>query len=632
MLETLRKGAGTWVAKIFIGLLVLSFAVWGIADIFSGFSDRTLATVGDTEISPQTFRYELQRQTSNLSRQLGRQISAEESRRFNLPQRVLGQLITDAALDNQARKLGLGVSDEALANSIKTDPAFQDQFGNFNRLQFERILQSNGLNEASYAYQHRGVLVRQQIAKSIMGNIAPPKTMLKALNQYQNETRTAKYFILPAKAAGEIAPPTKAEEKAYHAKNAALFTAPQYRSLSILELDPALVAKAIKVNDEDIAASYEARKPEFQKDETRDIDQMMFKDEAKAAKAHDMLSKGAKFEDVVKTFGFNEKDVHLGVLGRSLILDKKVADAAFALKEGEVSKPVKGTFGTAIIRVRKINPAAVKSLDEVKDQIREKLALELAADKVLDIHDQIEDERAAGSTLKEIADKFKLKYIEIKAVDANGRNKAGKPEEKLPSSPQLLKLAFESDVGVENDPVPSDDNGYWWVDVTGVIPEKLRPIAEVREDIKRSWILEKRSEKLLAKAQELIKRLEGGESMEAVAKSEGLEVAKSKPLKRASNDKVFSRSLIRALFSHPRGGYFEGRPVSGEDRVIAQVDSIILPDAAKSTKEMQEISKLTGQVIRNDLLSEYVGALRDHYGVKINSRTFQALTGSDNPG
>ena len=632
MLESLRKGAGTWVAKIFIGLLVLSFAVWGIADIFSGFSDRTLATVGDTVISPQTFRYELQRQTSNLSRQLGRQISAEESRRFNLPQVVLGQLITDAALDDQAAKLGLGVSDETLANSIKTDPSFKDEFGKFNRLQFERILQSNGLNEASYAFKHRGVLIRQQIAKSIMGNVDLPKTMVKALFQYQNETRTAEYFVLPAKAAGEIAPPSEAEEKAYHKKNAALFTAPQYRSLTILELDPAQIAKTIKVSDEDIAASYEARKPEFQKDETRDIDQMMFKDEGKAAQAYDMISKGSKFEDIIKTFGFNEKDVHLGVLGRSLILDKNIADVAFSLKAGEISKPVKGTFGTAILRVRKINPASVKTLAEVKEQIRNKLALEQAADKVLDIHDQIEDERAAGSTLKEIADKFKLRLIEIEAVDSNGRNKAGKAEKKLPASPKLLKLAFESDVGVENDPVSSDDNGYWWVDVTGVIPEKLRPIAEVRDQIRRSWILEKRSEKLLAKAQELVKRLEGGETLAAVARAENLEVVKSKPLKRESKDKLFSRALIRALFSKPKGAYFEGRPVSGEDRVIGQVASVTLPDMAKSAREIADIRKSTGEAVKNDLLSEYVGALRDHYGVKINRQTFQALTGSDNPG
>ncbi len=632
MLETLRKGAGTWVAKIFIGLLVLSFAVWGIADIFSGFSDRTLATVGDTVISPQTFRNELQRQTSNISRQLGRQISSEESRRFNLPQRVLGQLITDAALDNQAAKLGLGVSDEALANSIKSDPSFQDQFGKFNKLQFERLLQSNGLNEAAYTYQHRGVMIRQQIAQSITGKIAPPKSMLKALFQYQNETRTAEYFILPASAAGKIAPPSEAEIKAYHKANAAMFTAPQYRSLVILELDPAEVAGTIKVKEEDIVASYESRKNEFHKDETRDIDQMMFNDEDKAAEAYDMISKGTKFEDIIKAYGFNEKDVHLGVVDKSLILDKNIADAAFALKAGEISKPVKGTFGTVILRVRAINPAKISTLAEVRDKIKAKLALEMAADKVLDIHDQVEDERAAGSTLKEIAAKFKLKYIEIAAVDARGRGKDGKPVEKLPQSPPLLKLAFESDVGVENDPVPSPDNGYWWLDVTGVTPEKLRPIDTVRDEILRSWTIEKRSKKLLARAQALIKRLEDGESLADVAKSENLKVVKTPPLKRSSNNKVFSTALIRALFSKPEGAYFDGRPVSGEDRIIARVASVTLPDMTKSAKTVEGIRKATEQALRNDLLSEYVGALRERYGVKINNRTFQALTGGDAPG
>ncbi len=632
MLESLRRGAGTWVAKIFIGLLVLSFAVWGIADIFSGFSDRSIATVGETEIAPQTFRNELQRQISNLSNQLGRQITSEESRRMNLPQRVLGQLITDAALDNQAAKLGLGVSDETVANDILSDPTFKDQFGKFNKLQFERILQANGLSEAGYAWRHRGVLVRQQIASSIMGEITPPKSMLKALNLYQNEARIAEYFVLPATAVGEITPPSEAEAKAFHKSRAALFTAPQYRALAIIELTPELVSKNIEISDEDIAASYETRKREFQKDETRNIDQMMFNSAEKAAEASKKLKGGAKFEDVLKEFGFKEKDVNLGNLGKNFILDKNIADAAFSLAEGAVSEPVKGTFGTAIIRVRSISPASTKSLEEVKEKIKSDLALVQAEEKVLDIHDMIEDERAAGSTLKEIAAKLKLKYIKIDAVDANGRGPDGKPVEKLPPSPQkLLKLAFESDIGVENDPVSTQEHGYIWVDVTGVTPEKLRPIDTVRKQLLKTWEIEKRSEKMQAKALELLKLLRGGEAMQKVAKSVGAEPAKTQPLKRSSEDKLFSRSLIRTLFASSKGDFFEGRPVSGEDRIIGRLAQIIPPDDKKSAEEIAAIAKELAPVLRNDILAEYVGALRERYGVKVNETTFQALTGGGAP-
>ena len=629
MLETLRKSVKSLVVNIFIGLLVLSFAVWGIADIFSGFGSQTLAKVGDTEISQEEFRNELQRQISFISNRLGRQLTQEESNQLGIPQQVLNSLVTNAALSNQARTLGLGVSDAAVANSIINDPGFKDASGNFSRDRFENILQNNGLSEAGYTWRQRNRMVRQQIEQAAMGGTAVPNTMVNAINRYLNQTRKVSYFILPSASVGEIAPPTDENIAKWHKEHPALYTAPEYRSIAIVELMPETVAATIEVTDADVKAYYEENKAAFRKkEESRDLDQLAFTTAEKAQEAYDKLKGGADFMAVAKEYGFSEDAIRRPAVVLSTMIDRGVGQAAFALKKGEYSTPVKTLLGATIVRVRDIIPPEYQPFDEVKDEAKKKLSLEKSNDEILDIHDAVEDERAGGATLKEIAKKLNLKYIEIPAISQTGLDKTGGKVTTLPNSNDLLKLAFESDVGVENDPVTAPDHGYWWLDVTGITPSRLKDLESVKEQVKTDWLKDKRATMLTAMAKESMKKISEGVTIAGAAKAAKAEIKTSEAFKRTGTTKPFSRSLVSSIFAAPKDKMVTGLAENGLDRVIAKVIEVVEPETKKDDASLKAISDAAKQAIGNDLLQSYINALRESYGVKVNNAVLQTLTGA----
>src|SRR5499433_876929 len=144
MLRGLRKASSNWLGKAVmagvVGFLVISFAIWGIGDIFRGFGRNAVATIGDTEISIEQFRQFYNERLQQLGRQLGRPITPDEARARGLDRQLLGQLIAETTLDEQARKLRLGISDEEIAQRIRSDPSFRGPTGQFDRTRFEQLI------------------------------------------------------------------------------------------------------------------------------------------------------------------------------------------------------------------------------------------------------------------------------------------------------------------------------------------------------------------------------------------------------------------------------------------------------------------------------------------------------------
>ena len=144
MLETMRRSISGWTAKILLGLLVLSFAVWGIGSSFNGGLSRTVISAGETEVTPSEYAFAYSQAINRVSQQIGRRLTTQEAATFGIDQSVTSQLIAGAVLDEQSRKLGLGVSDERLAQVITEDPSFQDASGSFSRSTFQAILRNAG--------------------------------------------------------------------------------------------------------------------------------------------------------------------------------------------------------------------------------------------------------------------------------------------------------------------------------------------------------------------------------------------------------------------------------------------------------------------------------------------------------
>lgn len=629
MLEALRRGTGTIIAKIFIGLLAASFAVWGISDVFTGQQTGALATVGDQQVSQQQFQTSFRNRLNAMSRQLGRNLTLQQARQFGLDRQVLTELVNQAALDDQIKKLNLAASDDTIASDIFKNPLFLGTDGKFNPLRFQQLLQSNGFTEPTYIAVERRNKLRAQLAGAIEGAVAVPKVLLKAFHRQANETRVAEYFIVPEINISTVAEPTDKEIKTYYDANKVRFTAPQYRSITLLKLEPkAVAATSITISDEDLRKAYNEQVRDFTTAETRVIEQITFPTKAAAETARARIIAGLDFLALAKERGMTAKDAKLGTLKLADMPDPKTAKAAFALKENEISQPVQGALSIALLRVTKINPEVKKSFEDVKAGLHKKLALDKAKEKVLNLHDTVEDERAGGATLKEIASKLKLPLIEIAAIDTRGNGLDGKPVKSIgTTATKLLPAAFQSDVGVESDPIDTSGEGFIWYDIKKIIPSALTPLAKVRTKAIDLWKKNKRLELLVSKAHGLMEAVRKGADLKAQAKTISQTILTTKAVKRTETDGNFAAQAVASLFRTPRSGVSQVA-AKGGGMIVFQVKDVTVPPFITSAKESANLKTQLNRHISQDLVLQYLAGIKASAGVSVNPAIWRRLQGA----
>jgi peptidyl-prolyl cis-trans isomerase D len=396
----------------------------------------------------------------------------------------------------------------------------------------------------------------------------------------------------------------------------------------MLTLTRDLVKGKIDVTEADIKASYEATKDTYDTPETRKLQQVAFPDKAAADKAYAALSKAKNFVEEAGKLGFKEADIDLGTVVKSGLIDKKIADAAFALKKDEVSKPVEGQFTTVILRAVEITPGITKTYEDVKAQVKDKLALERASREIQQLHDKVEDERTAGRTLKEAADKLGLTHLAIEAIDRGGNGADGKPVAGIPDTAKVLGAAFAGVQGVEADAIELADGGYAWFDVLGLTAEKERAFEDVKADAKTRWLEVEKAKAVTETAAKFVERALKGESLEAIAKDAGGKVEKTPAITRATSPQGLTPDAVRQAFVLPKGAASSSATADGKTRSIFRVAEVT--DAPEPTKE--EADRLRTELQRGmqtDALNAYVGGLQSRYGVNINTQVLQQTLGLD---
>ena len=628
MLNQLRKGAGTWIAKIFIGLLVLSFAVWGIADIFTGYGNRVLAKVGEVEVSPQQYERVYQRQIRTVSNRIGQRVTSEQARAFGLDRQVLNSLITNAAVSSHAQQLGLGISDAAIRDDIFKSTAFKGGDGKFSRIQFDEVLRNNSMNENMYIAEQRIGTVREQLILSLSSDLFVPASMKENLNRFANDTRTLEYFILPKTIIKKIEEPDEKAQSDFLAANKRTFTAPEYRKIGVLTLSSELVKKSIKVTKEDIKANYAERIDQFSTPGKRHIRRMSFIDRAKAKEARLELTGGADFMTVAKKYGFKPDGTDMGFINKTQLFDPRVADTAFSLKKGDISQPIVSTLSTMILQVVDIKPGAIqKKLGDVEEQIRTFLINERASDKIGNLHDTIEDERAAGKSLADIAKDFELGYFVADAIDRSGLDKKGEKIAAFPTAPRMLTTSFDSDIGVENEPIEAAGGVVNWFEVLGVTGERAKPLAEVKKQLISLWKDRQRETKLSKIASDTVAALRDGEKLKKYAKKYKAKILTSKPFKRSQEHDDIPVAAVNQAFVLAAGGVGMNSIADGKGRVIFKV---LAKGIAKQPgkEENDKLAQNIGRALENDVVAQYVADLRKSFAVTINEQVFQRLNGT----
>jgi len=628
MLRGIRKASSNWLGKIIMtvamGALIVSFGVWGIADIFRGFGQSTLAKVGRTEISAEQFRQLYNDRLQQIGRQFGRPLTTEQAHAFGLDRQVLQQTLAEAALDEEARRLGLGQSEAETMRVIFSDPNFKGVSGAFDPVRFQYAIRQFGYSEQRYIAEQRRLSLRRQIAETISAAIDPPKVMIEAITRYTDEQRTIEYVKLDAAQAGTIDPPSPETLAAYFDDHKAQFRAPEYRKIAFVAITPEAIGKWTEVSDDDAKKLFEQRRSKLGKPERREVSQIIFPNMEEATAARNRLNSGASFDDIAKERGLSPSDIDLGTIPKSGMIDPAVADAAFSLPSGEVSQPVQGKFGVALVQIGKIDSGVEPDYANYAAALKKEIAIDRARKTVADLRDKMEDERGGGASVLEAAKKLGLAAVTIDAVDRSGRLPNGQLTSDIPKGLDVVSQAFNSDVGVDNDAIQFD-GGYVWYDVLGTTPSRERGLDEVKPQVEAKWREDEITSRLRSKATDMVQKLDQGGKLADEAAGAGLKV-ETATFKRDASPPGLPTSAVTSAFRTAKDG--AGQASGGTEWIVFRVTDIVVPALDLASDEVKKLKESLLRQLSDEQISEYVTKLEADIGTTVNEAAFAQVTGA----
>lgn len=626
MLDAMRRGAVNWFAKGLLVLLVVAFAVWGVGDVVRNAGRGTLATIGTTTISSDEFRQAYQEEMQSYARRIGRRLTPEQAKMLGVEQRALSRLIGSAAIEAHARDLGLSISDKGIADLIRQEPAFQGPDGKFNQRNFEGYLRQIGMSEQRFVAERRKEEIRDQITDSLLGSVTVPMPMIELLHAYREETRVIEMITPDYAKLVKLPEPDEAKLKAHYEQNKNQFMTPELRKISLLSLTRDAIKARITVADADVQAFYDADKGKYNVPERRKIQQIPFPDKAAADKAYAELSKAKDFKEAATKLGFKESDYELGVLAKRDMIDSKVADAAFALKANELSKPVDGQFSVVLVRATEITPGKQRPLAEVKAEIIDALKTERAAEEIRTLHDKVEDAKGAGKLLKEIGTELNIPFVEGIETDRAGKTLEGKAAIEGAEAQRIAQAAFAASQGIETDAVELSDGGYAWFDLTAVTPAKQKSFEDVKAEVVTRVKDEDRRREIANIAAKFAERVNAGESMETIAKEAGAKIEKSSAFNRATSPHGVPQAAVQQAFATAKGRATSAINTEGNARVVLKVVDVT-PAPPATPEQVERLKSDLARQMQSDALAQYVSGLQTRLGLKINEAAVRQALG-----
>jgi peptidyl-prolyl cis-trans isomerase D len=627
MLETIRKQTKSWLVKGFIGLIVLSFAVWGIGDIFRGGQDPPVAEVGGVKIRGSELQIQYGRTVETLRRLSGGRLDAEQARALGVVDQALDSLITRALMSQQAAAMGLGVADTTVREAIKKSASFRNDAGVFDRFLYEAVLSQYGFTEEAYVASLRGDLAREQMLGSLAAGLIAPTAVVETIRRYRRERRVVSVVTVSTSDVAEVPEPDQVAIEQYYAANNQRFMALEYRRISFVTMRPADLLDEVDVADEDVREEYEYRLDEFTTRHRRDLDQIVFEDEAAASEAFDRLMAGEDFFAVGAALaGKSEGDIKLGVVEPEDLMDE-VAEVAFELAVGVIGKPVETPFGWYILRVNDDLPGGTTPFEEVAEALRLELKIERASEATYELSNRFEDERAGGADLEEAGAGLGIDTHALGPVDVRGYGPDGEVVDGLPTVVDFLQRSFASEAGVESELVEAAGNIFYAFRVDEVTPSALKPLDAVRERVVEAWREERKRELAGEIAEALAERAKSTGSLAEAVAERGLEVNRTEGFTRDGRglELALASTVIEAIFDLEPGAV-TGALANGAGRyAVAELVEVVAADETGGGEGPDGLAMRLRSSYETDLLIRYDESLRRKYGVRVYPRRIEAM-------
>lgn len=617
--KTFRETLLGWGAKVLLALLILSFGVWGIADYVAPQQNvGAVATIGEREVSNQQFSQEVRLQVRRLQGIFGNGFTNEQAKAMGIAENVLQSLIQRNLFAEGAISIGLLVSNDLVSREIRNDDRFKSQTsGSFDRNIFDQTMQNAGLSESGYISLFRDDLLRGQFLSGVQNGQTVPASLADLVYRYRNEKRSANYIAIKHSSVSTAPPANDDVLKNFHKDNAAQFTAPEYRAITLVRLRIKDIVDEIDVAKDKIKEAYEDRINEFKTPERRKIQQILVSDEAKAKEVYEKIAAGGDFAKVAKDVAkLDAATLDLGMLTKAQLPLKELADAAFSLAANTTSTPVKSALGWHVLRVTEIQNATQKMFPEVRAELKKAIAADKAVDGLYNLANKFEDELGGGASITEAAQRLNFTLRKIPAVSSTGADTTGTKVDDLTAN--ILQVAFGTEQDQDSALTDVGDSGYFILHVDGVTNPTLRPFAKVRSDVQLAWKSEQQATAAEKKVKAIMDRLKGSTKLADIAKELKVKLKTTAEFIRtgAGLKAQLPGALVSGLFKAK--GNTAVSAASNDTHFIAQVKDI---KAANPVADKQGFDQLKTQLrsnISNDISTQLANALRTKLGVTIN--------------
>ena len=631
MLAIFRRSLNTWPARVLFAVLVLAFGLWGVADVVRNLGhDGSIASVAGQQISAPDIQEAYRRELAQAQRMLGDSDPSPEIRRAVAMQAV-EHLVTQTALQADARDMGVRVPDAALREATFEVPAFRGQNGQFDRATMDNVLRNNGMTEQRFLDMLRQDLEQRQVLAAVQAGTVAPAVMADQVFAYQQEKRVADAVEVPFAAAPPPPAPTDAQLQRWWTNHPEKYSTPEYRRIKAVVLSPETLAKEITVTDDDLKAAWEQHKGEFNKPEKRSVEVILTQDEAEAQRLAAQWSTGADWatmQDAASKVG--AAPVELTDAARNEFPAPELGDAVFATPEGVVPPPVHSALGWHVLKVTRIIPGDPQTFEQAHDALTRRVVAEKAADLMYERANRIENLLSSGSSLDNLPGDLGVAAV-TGTLDAQGITPQGEPAP-LPGPPvlrtALVQSAFQDKRGdqpklVQAPNAPDGSQSFYAVAVEDITPPAPRPFATVEVQVRADWTADQvrhAQEKIAAK---LLVDVKGGESLADAAAKDGLTLRRLPPTGRASPAEGFPPALLNPLFSLKKG---QPTMVETQDGfVVAVLADIQEPDPKSDPVGYSQVRDALARASSEDIQNVFASAVRDRANPHVNAAAIASL-------
>lgn len=627
MLQLFRSGLTSYFATALLGLLIASFALWGIGGDILGGAGNSVAQIGDDKISLNDYAREFQNKYSEIQQQSGGEVTRDMVIDQGYASRWVADLVQRETFAIAAHDLNIRVTDTQLREYIMAIEAFQDTFGEFSKNTFESIAGYRGYTSSEFEEILRRDLERQYLMTSIISSISVPNSIGTTLTKYLMEERTAEIITVPAYSIKDIPEPDDETLQKYYEDNSANYMAPEYRDFRFITISVSDFTNGVTVTPEEIEQAMGATADASGEGEKRDFDQILFDDKDSADKAFTDLEAGREFAALIIASGSTADDAAVPENTMQDATDSygvNAAESIFTAEEGKYTAPVETDFGWRIFNITKIS-AAVGNGENLKAETEKRLRNEKALDVLYDKSEMINDELAAGAGLSDVATTLGLELKVALNVDRSGYNSKGDLVAAIPTDPSFLTRAFDTLEGDEPLLEEMGDGSYFLMVVDNVTERSLRPFDEVKTSVTDIWKADTRKNMAREKANEILTKAQDGSSMEELSKASTDGTYTSVTLARNDQTGKVAREIHNSIFTLNTGNSKIMSAADGNGFVVIKLLSRKLSDEAMPLAQSAQLKNLLKQEYQQRFLANYWRYLESNLPVKINQRAVQAV-------